>query len=82
MAAQVMEPGVDEPHPVDPGEFHPISVVLAQDFTDVTCAVCGPLEHTGSGEWHAVAHGSDHAIETGHTVLERHVRLIVISERS
>jgi hypothetical protein len=64
------------------GEFHPIELALTQDYTDVTCAVCGPLDHAGSGPWHAIAHGADHAIATGHTVLERHVRLTVISERA
>lgn len=62
------------------GEFHPIAVGLAEDYTEVTCAACGPLEHIGSGagEGHT-AHGADHAIATGHTVTERHIRVSVIT---
>lgn len=75
MAAQVIDPAAAVE------EFHPIGFVLESDTTDVTCAVCGLLEHTGSGfEGHGT-HGADHAISTGHTVTERHVRTTVISER-
>lgn len=75
MAAQVFSPA-------EAGEeFHPIVTRLAEDTTEVTCAVCGPVEHTGSGAEGHAAHGAQHAIVTGHTVSERHVRLTVISER-
>jgi len=62
-------------------EFHPIAIGLAADTTDVTCAGCEFAEHTGTGLESHAAHGAAHAIATGHTVTERHVRLTVISER-
>ncbi len=62
-------------------EFHQIAIGLEADTTEVTCAGCEFAEHTGSGlEGHA-AHGAQHAIATGHTVTERHVRTTVIGER-
>jgi len=61
-------------------EFHPISAVLAEDTTEITCAGCEFAEHTGSGTEGHTANGARHAIVTGHTVTERHVRLTVISE--
>jgi hypothetical protein len=56
------------------GEFHPITVSLAEEFTEAVCACCGPLERTS-----AVSHAADHALVTGHTVTERHVRVRMIS---
>lgn len=55
-------------------EFHPITVALAQDYTEITCVSCGMLEHAGG-----VTHGADHAIATGHTVTETHVRVTMIT---
>ena len=73
-------PMVDPPAGVAE-EFHLISAGLTEDTTDVSCAGCGFCEHTGSGTEGHVAHGSQHAIATGHTVTERHVRVTVIRER-
>jgi hypothetical protein len=67
MPAQALYPGT--------GEFHEINIHLDADFTDVACAVCGPLEHTA-----AVAHAADHTMVTGHTVIERHVTVSTIRE--
>ena len=61
--------------PTVAGEFHPISVILLEDFTDVVCSVCGALQRTSS-----VARGADHALVTGHTVTERHVVINEIRE--
>jgi hypothetical protein len=52
-------------------EFHPVTASLAEDVTEVTCEVCGPL---------GVA-AADHVIMTGHAVLERRVRVTVVRER-
>ena len=71
MTAPVTDPAGDVQ------EFHPITIGLAEDTTDVTCAGCGFAEHTGSGQ---DARGAHHVIVTGHTVTERHVRTTVISE--
>jgi hypothetical protein len=83
MSVQTAEPATPPgglPRPRQ-GEFHPIDVRLASDTTEVECAVCGPLADAGVGVWQGVAHGADHAITTGHTVTERHVRLTVIRQR-
>jgi len=63
-----------------PEVFHPITLAMTSDATEVTCASCGLLEHTGTGpgEGH-VAHGADHAIATGHTVTETRIRVTVIT---
>jgi hypothetical protein len=61
--------------------FHPISVRMESDVTECSCRDCGFSESTGAGMWKAVADGANHAIATGHTVTERHVRVTVISER-
>lgn len=55
------------------GELYQISSRLAADFTEVICAQCGLLEHTGSGFEGHVPHGAEHALVTGHAVTERRV---------
>jgi hypothetical protein len=61
--------------PAPAGELHPISIRLDADFTESTCAVCGPLERTST-----VSHAADHAMVTGHTVTERHVTVSTVRE--
>lgn len=84
MSAQMAEPvtpGRGFPALGPEEEFHPITVRAVSDVTEVFCEGCGFSEHTGAGAELAVAHAADHAILTGHTVTERHVRVIVFSER-
>lgn len=56
-------------------EFHSITAQLDEAFTDVICAVCGPIEHVRS-----VAHAAEHCMVTGHTVVERHVAVMTFRE--
>jgi hypothetical protein len=60
------------------GELHQISISLTEDTTDVWCAGCGFCEGTGPGQ--AVTHAADHAMSTGHTVIERHVTVSTVRE--
>jgi hypothetical protein len=63
-----------------PGESHPICVRLISDSVECTCADCEFSERDGTKAPSVIQHAAYHAIATGHTVTERHVRLSVISE--
>jgi hypothetical protein len=69
--------------PPVPGGLHQITISLAEDATECACDEpgCGFCESTAGGSMLAVTHGADHAIVTGHTVTERHVRVTVIRGR-
>jgi len=58
-----------------PEEFHPISVATTA-YTEVSCSGCDYRRRTGAAD---VTHGADHAIATGHTVTETHIRVTVIT---
>lgn len=58
-------------------EFHPITVSTTSDVTEVACTSCEYAQRTGRMD--VISHAADHAIATGHTVTETHIRVTVVT---
>ena len=67
--------------PPVPGELHSIAFQQTEDSTAVRCTEPGCPFHEESGAgFGPAAHAADHAMVTGHSVIERHVVISVVRE--